>query len=142
MSKKRSDRKRGSAAPVTIRRDPPRLVQGDSPRRVPRYNGPSVLDLRKPDLFNPTKYRDLAKAVVQTPQLTPVEHIRPNPLIPVTSEGDRRKGTNLTLASLPPEHDKRHSTELRDGSTCKPRPTKTKGNGSSRAFVPWCDRKR
>lgn len=29
-----------------------------------------------------------------------------------------------------------------DGPTCKPRPTDNRGSGGSRAFVPWCDRRR
>lgn len=31
---------------------------------------------------------------------------------------------------------------LRQAAHCKERPSKTKGKGGSRPFVPWCDRKR
>lgn len=30
----------------------------------------------------------------------------------------------------------------KEAATCKPRPTETGGDGSSRPFVPWCDRKK
>ena len=32
----------------------------------------------------------------------------------------------------------RDSLTLTDRNNCKPRPRTSKGNGSSRAFVPWC----
>lgn len=34
------------------------------------------------------------------------------------------------------------SESLRDAPTCKPRPEKNRGMGTSRTFVPWCDKRK
>lgn len=36
----------------------------------------------------------------------------------------------------------RYGLDMRQASTCKQKPTNTKGKGGSRPFVPWCDRKK
>lgn len=49
--------------------------------------------------------------------------------IPVTSKPARAKD-DTTRRDAP--------LTLKDDDRCKSRPTKTRGNGGSRAFVPWC----
>lgn len=50
---------------------------------------------------------------------------------------EERKATDVKT----PPPSKKEGAVLKDPSTCKGKPTKTKGNGGSRAFVPWCNKR-
>lgn len=59
-----------------------------------------------------------------------------------------QRGTIRAASNIDPEIVKTKSSKkpersetLRDPATCKPRPEKTRGMGTSRAFVPWCGRR-
>lgn len=61
------------------------------------------------------------------------------------TEVDKGRQSRLSLADdVRKEHEVR--SKARDGSTCKERPKdghlKRRGSGNSRAFIPWCDRRR
>lgn len=59
-------------------------------------------------------------------------------------ERERQKASAVQTANRDHLQDKRPSETRKEPvrEHCKQRPTKTKGNGGSRSFVPWCDRKR
>jgi hypothetical protein len=87
--------------------------------------------------------------VIQNPQ--PVREVkRPEPLdrLGVTAP---KPYTPRERIAVPESVVKRHPKVTRNENkveqpltvrpTCKPRPTKTSGNGKSRPFVPWCSKK-
>ena len=79
----------------------------------------------------------------------------PTVKLPPTPSNDRPRITGLHLGAInksprtkavkartePLEKSPEKVREER-GPTCKPRPTSNRGNGGSRPFVPWCDKKR
>lgn len=73
---------------------------------------------------------------IKEPQLQKAQYV-PTPSI--TTEPERRRDNGLRL---PPA--KKPVTQslvpVRDKQGCKSRPTKNKGSGGSRAFIPWCKR--
>lgn len=77
-----------------------------------------------------------------SPSPTPVEKYRRNKISGLKfgpAESARTKKDKVKTEPLEKSPDKVREDM---GPTCKPRPRHNKGNGGSRAFVPWCDRKR
>lgn len=73
--------------------------------------------------------RSSRRVAVDPPRASvpPVRRSLPEVAAPVRSFEPRPAGSSLTRS---------------EGPTCKPRPTSSKGRGESRAFVPWCERRR
>lgn len=65
-------------------------------------------------------------------QITTAQTIKPN-LVNAVSPASK-----LQLQAMPSPKVRTEASR----ETCKPRPKNNKGSGGSRAFVPWCDRKR
>lgn len=129
---------------------------GAMPHWVP---GPTRLPLVESPARGGTRLRPQSPADVIKP---PVRPILPGPSKRNTKP---KKGLTKTLTSpiqppspprsvikdpLPPVHETHsatlspRTTENKEASVCKPRPARTKrgsGGGSSREFIPWCDRR-
>lgn len=88
------------------------------------------------------------QATAQSPALREVgDPVRRSPVLPTTVEPDaklNKPGRAYTEKRKPlgarktPTPAPDRTTALDDKMTCKGRPTKNKGKGGSRSFVPWC----
>lgn len=128
-----------------------RNTQGDFRHSgVEVYNGPSIAQLRASLARLPVNKIPLPDLTVRPEPVAynPPTPVRPVTPIPVTSERDTGRKSNLTLSDgVRPEHAIKHSTPLRESaSTCKARPEPTVrkrgGSGGAKTFIPWCDRKK
>lgn len=63
---------------------------------------------------------------------------------PIERAGPREIRQTQRAAKRKAQDEKRNAVieEWNDEKKCKPRPTDNRGDGGSRAFVPWCERRR
>jgi hypothetical protein len=74
----------------------------------------------------------------------PMEKARPNQVrkSDYGSLSRTRPNTKTGMAKEPDTRKSPNQEKVRDNPTCKERPASNRGSGGSRAYVPWCDKKR
>lgn len=144
----RSRDRRGSgpgrvAAPAHLRREAakvPREVTRAAPAKQAQYRAAMVREVSA-DL------RGIITAPNRAPQRvereTPLQARGVQAVQPKPARTIENRPSVVTTERKPKvtRSETKSETKLKVQPTCKPRPTQSKGDGTSRRFIPWCDRK-